>query len=72
MLRDDFAGAVQPLTAAAALNVPTFADDVAWLLAVAEQRSGGDATRTFEALCAAAGTHAKDACAARQLIATPR
>jgi TolA-binding protein len=72
MLKDDFAGAVEPLTAAAALDVPTFADDAAWFLAVAEQRSGGDAVRKFEAMCAAGGTHAKDACDARQLIATPR
>ena len=72
MLQDDFAGAIEPLTAAAALNVATFADDAAWFLAVAEQRSGGDAARTFEAMCAAAGTHAKEACDARQLIATPR
>jgi hypothetical protein len=74
MLRGNFAGAIAPLGAAVALNEPTFADDSAWFLAVAEQRSGKeiDALRRLDALCAAGGTRAQEACAAQKLVTAPR
>jgi TolA-binding protein len=74
MLRDDFAGAVAPLADAVALGEPTFADDAAWYLAVAEQRSGrtADARRRLGDLCRGGGSRASDACAAEQQVAAPR
>ena len=74
MLRGDFAGAVAPLTAAVALNEPTFVDDAAWFLAVAEQRTGrtNDALRRLGELCAAGGTRAQEACAAQKLLTGSR
>jgi TolA-binding protein len=74
MLRGNFDGAIAPLGAAVALNEPTFADDSAWFLAVAEQRSGKeiDALRRLDALCAAGGTRAQEACAAQKLVTAPR
>jgi len=70
MLGDDFAGATRLLSAAVALNEPTFADDAAWYLAVAEQRSGhdADALRRMAGLCAGGGARASDACGAEKLL----
>lgn len=66
VLRNDFAGAIAPLAAAARLKNDTFADDVSWFLAVAEQRSGrvSESRSRLSALCIAGGNHAADACAA--------
>ena len=74
MLRGNFDGAIAPLGAAVALNEPTFADDAAWFLAIAEQRSGrdNDAVRRLGELCAAGGSRAQEACAAQKLVAAPR
>ena len=70
MLRDDFAGAVAPLTAAHRLGEPTFVNDAAWYLAVAEQRSGraADARARLEELCAGTSAFKDRACAARQQL----
>jgi hypothetical protein len=65
MLAGDEAGAVAPLSAAAALGNPTFADDVSWFLAVAQQRSGAAGARErFVQLCGSRGAYAQAACAA--------
>ena len=74
MLRNDFAGAVAPLAAAAAMAEPAFADDAAWFLGVAEQRSGrtDEAMRRLGELCKAGGPRANDACGAIQLMTRSR
>ena len=65
MLAGDDAGAIAPLEAAARLDNPTFADDVAWYLAIAQQRSGHTNARAKLAdLCRGQGAHASSACAA--------
>ncbi len=72
MLRDDFAGAIAPLTSALALQEPAFVDDASWFLAVAEQRSGNTAAaaRRLRDLCAGTGAFKVNACqAAEQLRA---
>ena len=71
MLRDDFAGAVAPLTSAARLGNRAFADDVSWYLAVAEQRSGRVAASEsrLSTLCTGGSSRATDACAAAAQIA---
>lgn len=73
MLAGNDAGAVAPLEAAARLRDATFADDVLWFLAVAQQRSGNPNARTrFEELCRGKSTYQTAACtAAAQLAATP-
>jgi TolA-binding protein len=70
MMRNDFAGAVVPLTAAVALKEPTFQDDAMWYLAVAEQRSGraAEARQRLAALCNGSGTRAADACQAQERL----
>jgi len=69
MLAGDDAGAVAPLEAAARLGSPAFEDDVAWYLAVAQQRSGRPGTRDrFAALCRGKGRHASEACAAAERL----
>jgi hypothetical protein len=63
---NDTAGAIAALLAAERIADPGFADDVAWYLAVAEQRAGsidGAVTR-LAALCGGAGPRAAAACAA--------
>lgn len=65
MLSGDEAGAIAPLEAAARLGNPSFADDVSWYLAVAEQRSGKlDARGRFAELCKGQGNYTAAACAA--------
>jgi hypothetical protein len=63
---NDAVAAVRALESARALNEPTFADDVEWYLAVANERAGSTAqSRTLlEGLCNRKGAHASDACAA--------
>ena len=65
MLAGDEAGAIAPLEAAARLGDATFADDVSWFLAVAQQRSGRpDARGRLVELCRGRSRHAAAACAA--------
>lgn len=65
MLAGDDAGAIAPLEAAARLDNQTFADDVAWYLAIAQQRSGRPNGRAKLAeLCRGQGPHASSACTA--------
>lgn len=65
MLAGDDAGAIAPLEAAARLDNQTFADDVAWYLAIAQQRSGHPNARARLAeLCRGQSAHASSACAA--------
>lgn len=73
MLAGDHAGAIPPLEAAAALRSATFADDVSWFLAVAQQRVGRpEAHQRFVELCRGSSSHAAAACAAAtQLGAIP-
>ena len=63
-----------PLTAALAMNEPTFADDTAWFLAVAEQRAGraSDAVRRLDELCKASGPRSNNACASLQTLSYSR
>lgn len=72
MLRDDFSGATALLGEAVALKEPTFAEDAAWYLAVAEQRAGrdADARHRLAGLCAGGGARASDACGAEKLLRT--
>jgi len=78
MLGDNFAGAIAPLSDALAMQDPTFADDAAWYLAVAEQRSGRvtEARRRLEQLCAGGSAFKAGACDAEQRLlaaeTTPR
>ena len=65
MLAGNDAGAIAPLEAAARLGNTTFADDVAWYLAIARQRTGDPTARARLAeLCRGQGAHAPAACAA--------
>lgn len=73
LLAGDDAGAIAPLTAAGRLADSTFADDVAWFLAVAEQRSGRDVRDRFAELCRAGRAYSSEACnAVAQLDVAPR
>ena len=72
MLTGNDAGAIAPLEAAARQDNPTFADDVAWYLAVARQRSGNPGARAqIEEICGGKGTHAPSACAAIKDLDAP-
>ena len=72
MLAGDDAGAIAPLDAAARLRNTTFADDVAWYLAVARQRSGRSGARAaFEELCRGNGAYRTAACSAVQQLDSP-
>jgi hypothetical protein len=72
MLAGNDEGAIAPLEAAARLDNPAFADEVAWFLAVAQQRSGkADAPATFAALCRGRGPHAAAACTAAAQLGSP-
>lgn len=68
---DDYAGAVAALDAAEAVGDQTFAADVAWYRAVAEQRSGNvaPARGRLESLCNARGTGSARACTALEQLA---
>jgi hypothetical protein len=73
LLAGDAAGAIAPLEAAARLRNATFADDVAWSLAVAQQRAGrsSEARARFADLCRGASPHAAAACAALTALGAP-
>ena len=72
MLAGDDAGAIAPLETAARLGNATFADDVSWYLAVAQQRSGAvDAKARFAALCRGRSNHAAAACSAVAQLDSP-
>jgi tetratricopeptide (TPR) repeat protein len=66
LMSNDPPGAVRALEAARALNDDTFADDVAWYLAVAYERAGEveRARPLLDALCRGSGTYTARACAA--------
>jgi hypothetical protein len=68
---DDLPGAIASLTAAEAVGDSTFAADVSWYRAVAEQRAGNveDARTRLDALCRANGEGAVRACAALEQLA---
>jgi hypothetical protein len=68
---NDLPGAISSFDAAEALNDRTFAADVSWYRAVAEQRSGNaaGAQARLDALCRAGGNGAARACAALDQIA---
>jgi hypothetical protein len=63
---EDYAGAIAAFDAAGAIGDATFASDVSWYRAVAEQRSGNGArARTqLDAICNTRGADAARACAA--------
>jgi len=63
---NDASGAVRALESARALNDPSFADDVAWYLAVAYERAGSSpqSRALLERLCTGNSTYAARACAA--------
>lgn len=67
---NDINGAIESLSAAERVADSSFAPDVAWYLAVADERAGKtDAVRTrLTRLCQAGAAHAADACAALQQI----
>jgi len=72
LLAGDAAGAIAPLDAAARLGNATFAEDVSWYLAVAQQRSGrAEARDRFARLCRGRGPHAAAACAALTALGAP-
>jgi hypothetical protein len=68
---NDLAGAITAFDAADAVGDPTFAADVTWYRAVAEQRAGNaaNARTRLEAICSARGTDAARACTALEQIA---
>lgn len=70
LMLNDAPAAVPALESARALNDDTFADDAAWYLAVADQRSGNaDRARSLlGALCRGSGAYAARACAAADTI----
>jgi hypothetical protein len=67
-------GAIDELHKAERLADDTFSADVAWYLAVAEQRAGrtADARARLEPLCRKANPHATDACDAIKKLDQPR
>jgi hypothetical protein len=68
---DNLPGALESFTAADAIGDRTFAADVSWYRAVAEQRSGklADARTRLDRLCRAGGGGAARACAALEQLA---
>lgn len=78
LFMNDAAGAIASFAAAEALDDATFADDVAFYRALAEQRAGNltAARARLEALCGRTGARASSACAAIEQLAsassTPR
>jgi len=68
---NDYAGAIAAFDAADAVDDRTFASDVAWYRAVAEQRSGNDAQARAQlnAICNARGSDAGRACTALEQLA---
>lgn len=64
LLAGDDARAIDALQAAARLKSTTFADDVAWFLAVARQRAGHQDAAAFAAVCRGQSAYAAAACAA--------
>ena len=68
MLAGNDAGAIAPLEAAAKVADTTFADDVAWFLAVARQHAGNKDANTFEQLCRGRSSYADASCAAAKQL----
>jgi hypothetical protein len=72
LLAGDAAGAIAPLEAAARIRNATFADEVSWSLAVAQQQAGRpEARNRFADLCRGRSAHAADACAALTALGAP-
>jgi hypothetical protein len=69
---NDYSGAIAAFDAAEAIGDRTFAADVTWYRAVAEQRSGNvaQARAHLEAICGARGPDAARACTALEQVAT--
>lgn len=69
---NDLPGAIAALTAADAVGDRTFAADVSWYRAVAEQRSGqlADARARLDAICRSGAEQAARACTALDQLAT--
>lgn len=67
----DYTGAIAAFEAASAIGDQTFAADVAWYRAVAEQRAGrvAEARTRLETICAARGPDAARACTAIEQMA---
>jgi hypothetical protein len=67
---EDYAGALAAFDAADAIGDSTFASDVAWYRAVAEQRSGNvaQARARLDAICTARGSDAARACTALEQL----
>ena len=67
---NDINGAIESLTAAERVGDSSFAPDVAWYLAVADERAGktDEVRRRLTRLCQSGAAHAADACAALQQI----
>jgi tetratricopeptide (TPR) repeat protein len=74
LLRGDANGAIPEFDKAARLADETFAADVAWYQAVAEQRAGkiADARQHLESLCRTTNAHTADACEAAGKLDTIR
>jgi hypothetical protein len=68
---DDYTGAIAAFEAADAVGDATFAADVSWYRAVAEQRSGNvaQARTRLETICGARGRDAARACTALEQMA---
>jgi hypothetical protein len=73
LMTGDIDGARAALGDARAMNDATFADDVAWYLAVADERAGNlsSARTAMAALCAGAGELATRACSAASALPEP-
>ena len=71
MFLNDLPGALASLTAADAIGDRTFAADVSWYRAVAEQRAGmlTESRTRLDGLCRAGGDGAGRACAALEQLA---
>jgi hypothetical protein len=75
---EDYSGAIAAFDAADAIGDATFASDVSWYRAVAEQRSGNEvqARAHLDAICSARGADAARACSALEQLskaaASPR
>jgi hypothetical protein len=74
LLGGDANGAIPEFHKAARLADETFATDLAWYQAVAEQRAGkiADARQHLESLCRAKNAHTADACEAAGKLDTIR
>jgi thymidylate kinase len=70
LIQNDASGARRALDAASGLADQAFAPDVAWYLAVADERSGdrASARARLDRLCREGGARAADACQGAQRL----